>query len=136
MDSEIDYRLDERCLFAEGESFGAAGPYERLSGRVIFRVDPAAEAQRVVTDIGLAPVDAEGRVRNVSPGSAAVYGLGREELCASTVQQLVERGVLSPSVTQEVMRTRQPAQCNYARGARSALTCCGALGRRETVGTW
>ncbi|GAA5172536.1 sigma-54 interaction domain-containing protein [Modicisalibacter zincidurans] len=55
-------------------------------------------------------VDAEGRVRNVSPGSAAVYGLGREELCASTVQQLVERGVLSPSVTQEVMRTRQPAQ--------------------------
>lgn len=62
MDSEIEYRLDERCLFAEGESFGAAGPYERLSGRVIFRVDPAAEAQRVVIDIGLAPVDAEGRV--------------------------------------------------------------------------
>ncbi|MDW5376533.1 sigma 54-interacting transcriptional regulator [Halomonas sp. HP20-15] len=55
-------------------------------------------------------VDADGRIRDVSPGSAAVYGLSREELRASTVQQLVERGVLSPSVTQEVMRTRQPAQ--------------------------
>ncbi len=55
-------------------------------------------------------VDADGRIHDVSPGSAAVYGLGREELCASTVQELVERGVLSPSVTQEVMRTRQPAQ--------------------------
>lgn len=55
-------------------------------------------------------VDAGGRILDVSPGSAAVYGLSREELCASTVQQLVERGVLRPSVTLEVLRTGRPAQ--------------------------
>nr|WP_299240631.1 sigma 54-interacting transcriptional regulator [uncultured Halomonas sp.] len=55
-------------------------------------------------------VEASGRILDVSPGSAAVYGLSREELCTSTVQELVERGVLSPSVSMEVMRTGQPAQ--------------------------
>ncbi|MGC3873791.1 sigma-54 interaction domain-containing protein [Halomonas sp. GXIMD04776] len=55
-------------------------------------------------------VEASGRILDVSPGSAAVYGLSREELCTSTVQELVERGVLSPSVTMEVIRTQQPAQ--------------------------
>lgn len=55
-------------------------------------------------------VEADGRILEVSPGSAAVYGLSREELCQTTVQDLVERGVLSPSVTMEVIRTGQPAQ--------------------------
>lgn len=55
-------------------------------------------------------VEASGRILDVSPGSAAVYGLSREELCKTTVQDLVERGVLSPSVTMEVIRTGQPAQ--------------------------
>ncbi|MBZ9559573.1 MULTISPECIES: sigma 54-interacting transcriptional regulator [unclassified Modicisalibacter] len=55
-------------------------------------------------------VDAGGGILDVSPGSAAVYGLSREELRASTVQQLVERGVLRPSVTLEVLRTGRPAQ--------------------------
>ncbi|MFC3282932.1 sigma-54 interaction domain-containing protein [Litchfieldella rifensis] len=55
-------------------------------------------------------VDGQGSVIDVSPGAAAVYGLSREELCASTVQQLEERGILKPSVSMEVMRTGQPAQ--------------------------
>ncbi|SHE40561.1 PAS domain S-box-containing protein/TyrR family helix-turn-helix domain-containing protein [Modicisalibacter ilicicola DSM 19980] len=55
-------------------------------------------------------VEASGRILDVSPGSAAVYGLSSEELCATTVQDLVERGVLSPSVTMEVIRTGQAAQ--------------------------
>ncbi|WP_227367771.1 sigma-54 interaction domain-containing protein [Halomonas sp. M20] len=55
-------------------------------------------------------VEASGRILDVSPGSAAVYGLSREALCASTVQELAERGVLSPSVSMEVIRTGQPAQ--------------------------
>ncbi|GHC30753.1 sigma-54 interaction domain-containing protein [Aidingimonas halophila] len=55
-------------------------------------------------------VDGEGRVIDVSPGAAAVYGLSREELCASTVYQLSERGVLKPSVSLEVFRTGKPAQ--------------------------
>lgn len=62
-------------------------------------------------------VDGQGRVIDVSPGAAAVYGLSREELCASTVQQLVERGVLKPSVSMEVIRTGQPAQLMQQTGA-------------------
>ncbi|WP_445395753.1 sigma-54 interaction domain-containing protein [Zobellella sp. An-6] len=54
--------------------------------------------------------DAGGRVLKVSPGSTAVYGLSPEELCATTVQELERRGVLSPSVTLEVIRTGRPAQ--------------------------
>ncbi|MCT7654712.1 PAS domain S-box protein [Oceanimonas sp. NS1] len=55
-------------------------------------------------------VDADGRILQVSPGSAAVYGLSPDELCASTVQELERRGVLSPSVSLEVIRTGRPAQ--------------------------
>ncbi len=55
-------------------------------------------------------VDGDGRILDVSPGSAAVYGLRREALCATTVQALQASGVLSPSVSLEVIRTGQPAQ--------------------------
>jgi PAS domain S-box-containing protein len=55
-------------------------------------------------------VDAKGRVRYVSPSAAAVYGMSCEALCASTVQQLEADGVLRPSISLEVMRTRRPVQ--------------------------
>lgn len=55
-------------------------------------------------------VDVDGQVLDVSPGSAAVYGMSREALCATTVYELEARGVLSPSVSLEVIRTGQPAQ--------------------------
>ncbi|MAM57598.1 MAG: histidine kinase [Salinicola sp.] len=55
-------------------------------------------------------VDAGGRILDVSPGSAAVYGLSRDALRATTVQALQASGVLSPSVSLEVIRTGQPAQ--------------------------
>ncbi|MHA3025952.1 sigma-54 interaction domain-containing protein [Chromohalobacter israelensis] len=55
-------------------------------------------------------VDAGGQVLDVSPGSAAVYGMSREALCETTVYELEARGVLSPSVSLEVIRTGQPAQ--------------------------
>lgn len=54
--------------------------------------------------------DAEGHILKVSPGSAAVYGMSQDELCASTVQELEQRGILSPSVTLEVIKTGRPAQ--------------------------
>jgi len=55
-------------------------------------------------------VDADGRVRYVSPSAAAVYGMSCEALCASTVQQLEADGVLRPSISLEVIRTGRPAQ--------------------------
>lgn len=45
-----------------GRSLGKAGVYERLQGRIHFAVDPANPANRRVTDIALAPRNAEGRV--------------------------------------------------------------------------
>jgi len=52
----------------------------------------------------------DGGIRDVSPGAAAVYGMSREELCATTVQALVADGVLKPSVSLEVIRRGEPAQ--------------------------
>src|SRR5436190_11960552 len=51
-----------RRPIAEGRVFDAVGPYEELRGRIRLAVDPANPANRVVTDLGLAPRDADGRV--------------------------------------------------------------------------
>ena len=36
----IRLEILERELVADGQSFGAAGPYERLTGTAYFEVDP------------------------------------------------------------------------------------------------
>lgn len=48
--------------FDGGRAFGDAGAYELLSGTAHFAFDPASAANRVITDIALAPTDGEGRV--------------------------------------------------------------------------
>src|SRR5437762_13779240 len=45
-----------------GQPFGAAGPYEKLSGKIYFAVDPALPANRIVTDIDKAPRTGAGKV--------------------------------------------------------------------------
>ncbi len=62
MPEELTLEITERCSFAEGASFGATGAYERLTGRVSFRVDPAAPQASSVVDLELAPRDSEGLV--------------------------------------------------------------------------
>ncbi len=52
-----------RGPFAGGQTFGAAGPYERLRGTVTFAVDPHHPANKAIIDLDLAPRDAGGRVR-------------------------------------------------------------------------
>src|SRR4030095_141797 len=47
---------------ADGRAFGDVGPYEELKGRLRFAVDPAHDANRRITDIGLAPRNRDGRV--------------------------------------------------------------------------
>jgi PAS domain S-box-containing protein len=61
-------------------------------------------------------VDGDGRVLDVSPGAAAVYGLPREQLVGSTVQQLEAQGVLRPSISLEVIRTGRPVQLMQVTG--------------------
>ena len=56
----IDVRA--RADVAAGKSFGAAGPYEKLAGRIYFEVDPSNDANTIITDIDKAPRNARGRV--------------------------------------------------------------------------
>ena len=46
----------------EGRPFGLAGAYERITGTVRFAADPSNPANRIVTDIGLAPRNQDGDV--------------------------------------------------------------------------
>lgn len=71
MKNGIELVVAERRPFADGHAFGGAGPYERLSGRAHFAVDPEAAAQRGITDLDKAPCgkdgrDDDGRVRFVA----------------------------------------------------------------------
>ena len=50
----------------EGREFGAAGRYERISGRATVSVDPADPRNAVIADLALAPRNAEGRVEAVA----------------------------------------------------------------------
>lgn len=59
MTNRIEIDISERFPFADGQSFGAAGPYERLKGRARFAVDPKAPAQAGIVDLDKAPVDAQ-----------------------------------------------------------------------------
>src|ERR1700740_3475638 len=45
-----------------GQSFGAVGQYERISGHMVGEVDPKDRLNEIIVDIGLAPVNAAGRV--------------------------------------------------------------------------
>jgi hypothetical protein len=46
----------------EGRAFGNVGPYEKLVGRVSGEIDPADRRNAVITDISLAPRNANGKV--------------------------------------------------------------------------
>src|SRR5207245_8797115 len=49
-----------------GQTFGAVGTYERLSGKAYGEVDPAAEANVLIQDITRAPRNARGLVEYVT----------------------------------------------------------------------
>jgi hypothetical protein len=62
MPTEIRLLIDSREPFAAGAHFGEVGPYERLTGRVRFAVDPSSQFYAGVVDLPHAPVNAAGRV--------------------------------------------------------------------------
>ena len=77
---DVDWRDD----IADGASYGNAGPYERLAGRIHYAVDPSNPANRIVTDIDFAPVNGAGLVefsadfvlvkpKDVAAGNGAVF---------------------------------------------------------------
>jgi hypothetical protein len=54
--------VETRGIVANGKSYGLAGSYERLAGRIYYAVDPTNPANRVIGDIDFAPTNADGRV--------------------------------------------------------------------------
>jgi hypothetical protein len=54
--------VQSRADLVGGKPFGAAGPYEKMSGRIYFEVDPKNPANTIITDIDKAPTNARGRV--------------------------------------------------------------------------
>ena len=47
---------------AAGRSFGSVGPYERLTGKIYFLIDPANQRNQVIADIDKAPKNAAGKI--------------------------------------------------------------------------
>jgi len=45
-----------------GKTFGAAGAYEKFSGKIYFAADPKNSANRIITDIDKAPKNSTGKV--------------------------------------------------------------------------
>jgi hypothetical protein len=54
--------IEQREVFADGASWGTAGPYERLVGSAHFEVDPRDPLNAVIVDLDKAPRNARGAV--------------------------------------------------------------------------
>ncbi len=58
--------ITSRDQVAGGQSFGSAGPYVNVRGRVHGEIDPRDRRNRIIQDIDLAPRNARGRVDYVA----------------------------------------------------------------------
>ena len=58
----VRLEVQGRSEVLHGRSFGAAGAYEKIHGRVFFEVDPRLEQNRIICDIDLAPRNRRGKV--------------------------------------------------------------------------
>ena len=54
--------IHARSNVLDGRTFGLAGPYEKLVGKVYFAVDPANPINQIIADIDKAPRNAAGKV--------------------------------------------------------------------------
>ena len=58
----VRLRIERREPVLNGRSFDAAGPYEKLVGKVDFALDPRLPPNEAVDDLKLAPRNAQGEV--------------------------------------------------------------------------
>src|SRR6266851_3785206 len=58
----IRLRIERREVVLNGRPFGAAGPYEKLVGKVEFGLDPKLPRNAAIVDLALAPRNAHGEV--------------------------------------------------------------------------
>ena len=62
----VRFEITERSPFADGMSFGNAGAYERIVGKVYYAIDPALRQNRTIVDLDLAPRNEHGKVEFAS----------------------------------------------------------------------
>src|SRR5215510_14968823 len=58
----VRLRIESREVVLNGRAFGAAGPYEKLVGRVDFGLDPNLPPNETIVDLRLAPRNGAGEV--------------------------------------------------------------------------
>lgn len=58
----VKLEIAKREVVADGMSFGDAGPYEKLTGRAFFEIDPTLQRNKSVFDLDRAPLNAKGGV--------------------------------------------------------------------------
>ena len=58
----VRIEVKSRADVLSGKTFGKAGAYEKLAGKIYFAVDPGNSANRIITDIDKAPKNASGKV--------------------------------------------------------------------------
>jgi len=58
----VRLRIERREVILNGRAFGAAGPYEKLVGKVDFGLDPSLPRNGTIVDLELAPRNARGEV--------------------------------------------------------------------------
>src|SRR5882672_7299970 len=58
----VRLRVERRELILDGRAFGAAGPYEKLVGKVDFGLDPSLPRNGEIVDLKLAPRNGRGGV--------------------------------------------------------------------------
>ena len=83
--------VSQRSDILGSQSFGAVGPYERLTGKAYFAVDPSNPANRIICDIDKAPRNANGMVEF----SADLYVLKPRDLAhgnGATLFEVSNRG--------------------------------------------
>jgi hypothetical protein len=60
----VRLRIERREPVLNGRPFGAAGPYEKLVGKVDFGLDPSLPANGIIVDLKLAPRNSRGEVES------------------------------------------------------------------------
>ena len=60
----VRLRIERREVILNGRAFGAAGPYEKLVGKVDFGLDPTLPRNGEIVDLKLAPRNARGEVES------------------------------------------------------------------------
>jgi hypothetical protein len=83
---------------ASGQSFGTAGQYEKLSGRIFGEIDPKDRRNALIQDIALAPKNANGMVEYVAT-FALVKPIDMSKSSGILWYSVVNRGTGVPAPT-------------------------------------